>query len=114
MTAQTILNEICWYEQKLKALESENLTIKLVVDQTSIMSIGATVENESLQGVLAVEFVGKVQKDLKTKIALLRKELAVLSVSEDAGSTYTSNYTFNKHQRISLKGVFNNIMNFFL
>jgi hypothetical protein len=117
-TAEEIKKEISWYEKKLTALSAETLSIKLVGEQNTLMTIGATVENESLYGVLAVDFVEKVRKDLQHKIACLQKQLFDIenygySTLSDVKNSQSIQYGLKKDQGLHLKGVFNNIMNFF-
>lgn len=117
-TAQDIMNEIAGYEKKLSALDDGKLSINLIGNQNILMTVGATVENESLYGVLAVEFIDAIRKDLKNKILSLQKQLAAVSDLNYSKLSEGKNaeglrYGLKDNPGIHLRGVFNNIMNFF-
>lgn len=117
-TGEDIKKEIAWYQKKLDALDDEKLTIKLVGEQGTLMTIGATVENESFYGVLAVDFVEGIREDLKNKIVSLQTQLATLAnrdynTSKKSKDSRSMQYGLKRNTGPYLKGVFNNITNFF-
>lgn len=92
--AQDVIDQLAWYEKKLNALDNEKLSINLVENQNTLMTIGATVENESFYGVLAVEFADGIKKQLKREIKSLRKQLAALSLNKNKHSEEVTQYSF--------------------
>jgi len=93
-TSQDIIEHLNWYEQKLNALDSQNLAINLVENKNSVLTIEATVENESFYGVLAVEFVDNIKKQLRREIKSLQKQLAARSARKSARSRALTRFSF--------------------
>ena len=117
-TAEEIRKEISGYERKLDALDDRQLSIKLVVEQNVLMTIGATVENETFYGVLAVDLVENISKNLRAEIMRLEAQLAEIenfgySACHNIRKTGSLQYGLKRNQESNLKGVFRNIMNFF-